>query len=1284
MMKTSILLLLTFLFSLVLTAQQKDFTLNWVNSQNISVHEETRYAVPAFNPEYFNYNPDSRRLTFRAQWTSNGQDVIKASLKNVSYQTIAKTYLTHIDLKQLPNKPKFSLTTAKARNSSFLTFSLSPIINDHGVYKKITHFSIAYTLGRAQRSTSYSTNAVPGNSVLAQGDFFKFYIPKTGVYKISKNFLSSLGMDVNSIDPHKLKIYGDGGAMKPLKNENNLYYDPAETAIQVVGEADGSFDSQDYILFYAIADKGNWDEDNKTNLNLFDDYTYYYITADGGNGQRISNYTPPQGTASTTITTFDDYAYYEVDQYNIGKVGRRWLGDLFDIQNQRSYDFSFPNRVPNSPVTLSIYAASTSETATSMTVKVNDQNLGQLNFMGVTSEVFARDDQFNGTTSGSSDKVTIDLTYNNNGNPAGVAYLDYINVWAKRQLIAGQNQFIFSNKSTATLTGIGSYQLSNTQNISQIWDITDPTNSKSIINNTDQSNSLSFKASLGSLKKYIAIAPTDYYTPMKGNTTQVDNVNLKGSVFRGTNGQFQDVDYLIITTEALSGQAIRLAQHHKQHDDLRIKVVLLKDIYSEFNTGQADISAIRNFIKYVYDNASSASQRVKYVLLFGDASIDYKNRLPSNNNIVPTYESLYSYSLGSRSTASDDFFGMMDPDEGLLYSSDKLDIAVGRILADDPSTAKTQIDKIIAYDSQAAYGPWRNNFVLISDDADVYGSAGSGLEFNLDALGDEITDNKPFINITKIHSDAYEQVNTSGGQRYPDANKAINESVELGATVINYFGHGGENGLASEYIITREDIKNWNNENRYNVFVTVTCEFTRFDNPLRISPGELALHNDKGGSVALVTTTRAIPVSTGTNFNNQLAPFLFNYNGGTAYSVAEAVRLAKNNISAGSRHVVSFFGDPAMKLAFPDPEIELTQINGQPIAQANDTLKALSKVKLSGQVVTPSGSLISNYNGSLTATVYDKAVDRSTLGNDGTTNGNGELVVMDFKTLGNVIFRGQASVKNGKFDFEFIVPKDIKIPVDNGRVSFYSKRNGMLKDNKGYSEAILVGDLNESAPEDNQGPLIKLYMNDENFVSGGITNATPFILAKLEDENGINTASGIGHDLVAYIDGNEVDPIILNDYYKAAEDDYTKGSINYKLSKLENGPHTLTVKAWDVYNNSSTAEIQFVVSGDQKLKLTHVLNYPNPFHNYTEFWFNHNRPYEPLEVQVQVFTVSGKLVWTKNQVVNTEGFLSREISWNGKDQYGQAIGKGVYIYKLTVKSTLTNQKATKYEKLVIL
>ena len=342
-------------------------------------------------------------------------------------------------------------------------------------------------------------------------------------------------------------------------------------------------------------------------------------------------------------------------------------------------------------------------------------------------------------------------------------------------------------------------------------------------------------------------------------------------------------------------------------------------------------------------------------------------------------------------------------------------------------------------------------------------------------------------------------------------------------------------------------------------------------------------------------------------------------------------------------------------------------------------------MKLTGEILDENDQPLTNYNGDLAVNIFDKNIMRTTLRNDNYDAfpiGTGPY--MPFITLGETIFRGNASVNAGKFEFGFVVPRDIRIPLGNGRISFYAKRDQLLLDKTGVDTNIKIGGVNLLAAADTTPPKVRLYMNDETFVNGGITNESPIFLAFLEDENGINTASGIGHDIVAILDGKITEPYVLNEYYTTELDNYKKGKIVFNFKKLALGLHTITFKAWDVYNNLVTAEIQFIVVGDENITLTNVLNYPNPFVNYTQFWFTHNRPFEPLEVQVQVMTITGKIIWTRNETINTTGFLSREISWDGKDDFGDKIGKGVYVYKLTVKSVLTDSKTEKYEKLVIL
>lgn len=1295
MMRKSYLFLALFIMHSLLWSQKKDITIQW-NSENTTSSSALATAVEEDRVtnalSSIGLKLTKEESSFYTQWQdSRAADPATARIANIRYGNVSNRELALIDETKLPTEVQFQLKSAVARGIIYTAAFISPIIKVNGAYRKVLSFTVTYNY----RSSSRNFNKVPiTSSVLSSGNWYKFKIEKTGIHRLSQSFLNDLGLNTSGVDPRNIKIYGHGGKPLPLLNRLNTDYDLPEVAIKILGEEDGSFDSGDAILFYGISHLG-YDPENDTNLNPYSDETYYYITVSDSPGLRVQPMVEPTSSANVTISEFYDYQYHEIDDFSPAKVGRRWYGNRFDIESEQSYEFTFANVVPGSMSQVRVRAAAAGENITSMSISINSTSVNPIDFGAIGSVTLLREGTFEGEIPVSGETVTVDLTYNNNGNPSSVGYLDYISVEALRRLEGVGSQLEFQYQEAATSSGVAEYVIGNAAQFTEVWDIT---NSKNISSKTNDGTNptFSFKANLGEARNYIAVHQSDFYEPLPANNSVVGNQDIKGTIFSTSNSNFQDIDYLIVTAPFLIQPALRLANHHKLTNGLNVKVITTDKIYEEFSSGKQDISAIRNLVKYIYDNASSPDKRLKYVCFFGDTSVDYKNRLSGNNNIVPTFHTLSSTST-SNSFMSDDFFANMDPNEGTigddtldengnsLADIDLVDIAVGRILADEVSLANAMVDKVINYDAKVSYGNWRNNLVLVSDDVDVIWEY-NRLELTLDAIGDQITAEKPYINVKKIHMDAFQQETSAGGDRYPKVNEEVVNAIEVGALIVNYFGHGGEDGLAKEFIYTQQTARNLQNKNRYPCIVTVTCEFTKFDNPLRITAGELTYWNRNGGAVSLITTTRSIGVELGVDFNEILAVELFGIGRIIPVPPAEALRRSKNQIGVGDdlRRVIFYIGDPAMSLAFPKQSARITTLNGNPVAQQLDTLKALSRVKMGGEVLDESGNVLTGYNGTLEAKVFDKDVIRQTLGNDGVEQSNGELAIMEFVTLGEILFNGQASVTNGQFEFEFVVPRDTQIPVGNGKVSLYSEKADEFEDQTGFNLDILVGGLNENAPEDNQGPTIQLFMNDESFVTGGITNDSPLLIAKLEDENGINTSSGIGHDIVAILDGDETNPFIINEYYQAEVDDFTRGKANYKLRNLEEGLHTLTLKAWDVYNNSSTADIQFVVFGNDKLEIRRVLNYPNPFVNYTEFWFEHNRPMELLEVQVQIFTVTGKVVKTINQTVMTDGSQSREILWDGLDDFGQKIGKGVYVYKLTVKSNAANQQVEKYEKLVIL
>lgn len=1275
-MKKKITLIISLIYISCFGQHTGTVTLQWIKKSEISF-ETYKVSTPQFKSESFYLDASRKEIFLKLNFpVSEATDEKSLEISNTIYETISNEQLGDLSIVNIPSQLNATIKNSNARDQKFTLLSLSPIIKDVKGFKKLISFSYSFNNKPARIAQIESSRNTIANSVLASGDWYRFYVEKSGVYKITKEFLKQLGLNTDG-DPRKIKIYGNGGRMAPLLNNTNYPFDLEENAIQIIGENDGTFNNEDYLLFYAEG-IDNWNEESQTHTNLYASKSYYYVTTQGGTGKRMLETQQPTGSSTMTIETFDDYQYHEVDLVNVVKTGRRWLGEQFNVDNEQEFKLNFPNVVNSAPMTLSVTGGASAFTPTFLKVAANGETIGTITFSSISSNSgteLTLGSLPTNTTITPATSVTIKLTYDNNGVPSSKGYLDYLILKAKSNLIGYGKQFRFQYNDASSLIGIGEFKLTNAASIKQIWDITDIYNTTKI-ENPNQST-FSFKANLGMLRKYIVVDAADYYIPLKEAQSKIANQNIKGTIFKNAQGEFQDIDYLIFTPAFLSKQAEKLANFHRDYSKLNVKVIELESVYQEFSSGKQDIAGIRNLVRYVYENASSPEKRIKYINLFGDASFDFKNRIPNNTNIVPIYHALNSTSTGETSFASDDFYGLMDPDEGnVIYSFGGIDIAVGRMLVASTEQAEEMVNKVIEYHDTKSYGNWRNNCVFISDDSDK--TSDVSLQTRQNQLADILAQEKPFINVKKILLDSYVQETSSGGNRYPKAREELFNAFEKGALVFNYLGHGGEDGLTGERIWEKSDGQNLGNRYKYPLFITITCDFSRFDNPYRPTGGEYTYWNPKGGAISMVTTIRSIGQYAAEIFNAKLSNYLFSYGNNNYTTIAEALRLAKNSNPSSSSNVVFYIGDPALMLAIPKPKITLTKVNDVPITGTIADFQSLAQMTLSGEITDEFNNPITNYNGELSVNIFDKNIAKTTLNNDG----NSPPIV--FNTSGETIFRGNASVTNGQFEFKFVVPRDIRIPIGNGRISFYAKKSATLSDNTGYDTRIKIGGTNTNAIADNNAPRVKLFMNDQTFVSGGITNNSPVLLALLEDENGINTASGIGHDIVAILDGNESNPYILNNYYETELDNYKKGKLQFPFRNLTVGLHTINFKAWDVYNNPINMEIQFTVVGNDAITLTNVLNYPNPFVNYTQFWFTHNRPLEPLEVQVQVMTITGKIVWSKNQTVTTEGFLSREITWDGRDDFGDKIGKGVYLYKLTVKSNISNKQSEKFEKLVIL
>ncbi len=1123
-------------------------------------------------------------------------------------------------------------------------------------------------------------------SVLQSGKWYRIATTKDGIYKISYASLKKIGIEVDALNPKNIRIYGNGGGMLPKANHILRADDLQENAIFVEGENDGIFNVEDYILFYG-QDPNQWVRDPsnpsvfKHITHLYSDSTYYYINVDKGPGKRVTEQASSSLPETHLVNTFNDYAYHESDDRNLVMSGNQWFGEYFDNISFYDFSFSFPF-IAVSPATVKVRLAARND-KTSTVFKASCESASTtFSVASVAGYIYAAISTGSFVLTPTDPAMTVRVSRE---TPNALGWLDYVEVNVRRQLTMAGSQLLFRDVASVGIGNVAKYTLAINSPI-KIWDVSDPTNVY-LQAVTATGNYNEFKQPADSLKEFIAFNGESYFTPSFSG--RVENQNLHG---------LSNKDFIIVAHPDFYTQALQLAAVHEKEDNLSSVVVTPQQIYNEFSSGAQDITAIRDFVRMFYNRANTPSEFPKYLLLFGDGSYNNKRGTVDNTNFIPTYESDNSVDF-TTSFASDDFYGLLDDSEGVFVpdSQEAVDIGIGRFPVKTKAEAQTAVDKVIAYTKtgilptatnnngcfntqSSQHGDWRNVVCFVADDDDSNMHVKSAEE-----LADSMGMNYEKYNVDKIYLDAYKQESTPGGERYPDVNAAIDKRIEKGCLLFNYTGHGGEVGLAHERVVDISQINNWNNLNNMPLFFTATCEFSRYDDPSRTSAGEYVFLNPKGGAIALFTTVRLVYAFQNAQLNSSFLRDAFSPVNGVMPRLGDIFRTMKSdgkNLNLNSRNF-SLLGDPALRLAYPKNDVVTDSVNKMAVTMTtNDTLKALSLVTISGHIEN-SGAALSNYNGILYPTVYNKIQSITTLGNNPANSSNtGGSPVMKFFLQKNILYKGKVSITNGYFKFSFVVPKDIDYQYGVGRVSYYAD-NG-YDDGSGFYKRIIVGGMNDSAATDNVGPEISLYMNDARFVYGGTTDEKPDLFAVLKDENGVNTVgNGIGHDITAILDANTERSIVLNDYYQADLNSYKSGSIRYPFKDLTEGSHTLSLKVWDVYNNSSRSSTEFIVAGSAELALRHVLNYPNPFTTKTQFYFEHNQCCQLLNVQLQIFTVSGKLIKNISKYVQAESYRSDPIEWDGRDDFGDRIGKGVYVYRLKVK---TSQGATaeKYEKLVIL
>ncbi len=1145
------------------------------------------------------------------------------------------------------------------------------------IYINIPTISFSQTTGQPQKLVRFdirveetgnnevpkSTNRYSIESVLAQGKWVMIRINQTGIHKISYSELVSMGLT----NLQNVSVWGHGGKQLPFWNNQPSIDDLEEIPIWVETGNDGVFNQGDNIFFYAQGPV-TWEYSNSEGMFIHKTHDYaqqihYFVTTSTTSPRRVPVSSNPSESHTFSSTSYDALVFFEKNDTNLIKSGRRWFGESFDIYSTRSYSAGLGQPVAGGIAKIKLAAAARSGVSSSFTLRANGNSLGTMSLPAVSLSsqylYFASISEKIFTMPFTQGSLNLELEYNK-PTPAAIAWLDYIVVNARQRLLFGNQQLDFRDTESVGEGTFTLYSISNAPSNLRVWDITSLHNPEAM-SLTNQSGTATFKRESSVVREYVAFT-----------TDQAKSVSVVGDVAnQNIHGEAQP-EMVIVTHPNFYSHAQELAQIHFDNSGLRSLIVTNQQVYNEFSSGNPDVSAIRNMMRMFYKRAASEQEMPRYLLLFGDGSYDNLSQTNSNTNYILTYQSENSTFVSS-SFVSDDYYGLLDDNEG--EATGFLDVGIGRIPCNTPEEAKIAVAKIRQYLHQSSLGSWHNQLCFIGDDGD------SNLHMDqADQLAKLIQQNHPTYNIDRIFFDAYPLVTTALGARYPEVTNSINNRANLGTLIMNYTGHANARWLAHERVLMISDILSWRNYERLPLFVTATCEFSRFDDYAWKSAGEHSLFAPLGGAVGLVSTSRVVYAPPNFTLNRNFLSVLFSKNeqirnGDTYYRLGDALMIAKR-LSGTQTNKRNFLliGDPALMLHYPELKLDVSEINGSPVTNSLDTLKALSRVEVKGRVT--GSRLADGFQGEAELILFDKERDVTTLRNTGG-------MAFNFTTRTNTIYKGRMSVVDGEFTSTFIIPKDIMYSYGNGRFSLFA-HNGMIT-GSGFFEDFIIGGISGNLGDDSIGPEIDIYMNDKKFVSGGVTDSNPKLLVFLADSSGINTTgTGIGHDLTASISGEVEVNYVLNDYYTADLDSYQSGKAEYQLSSLRPGNYSVKVKAWDVYNNSSENSIDFTVKSNTEIVLEKVLNYPNPFTESTGFYFEHNQAYEPFDVMIQIFSPSGKLVKTIEYFYPGNGtYRVGPIAWDGLDDFGDRIGRGVYFYRLRVRLS-DGRSAQVYQKLVIL
>lgn len=1157
-------------------------------------------------------------------------------VRNLPVQTI-KIYPVQFDaaLNQIKIYNKIVFRVNFASSSSNKT-----IVNDETLSSLIVNWHIAKNWGVLQQSRLQKVS----NSLLADGIWFRFETNEEGFYKIDRTFLQNLGVDVNSLDPKTIKIYGYGGAplIEDLRKPSNQGL--IENAIKVIGEEDGIFDASDYILFYGRStDFWEYNTEYKALMrskNYYSKKNYYWLTFGGITGKRIADKASLNVSNAVPQTITRAFRTYEKDSINIGKSGREYFGEQLDATNSsRTFVNPMNGLVPGTPIEYIVRVANSSPNSVQFRFDESGTQIYTSTISGITNYDFGMEDFAQAVYRGKliDDRSTLRLSVSS-ASASTKLFLDYIEIYFSKYLRAFNDNLLFFSKDTSAVLD---YTLTNFSNGGiLVFDVTDFSNVMMISNSVISGGQVRFQTSenKGAVKKYFAVTSNAYKTP--ANAVKIENSNIRGTIGGS--------ELIVIAPKEFKTQAERYIKYRttESPNKMSAQVFYVNEILNEFSGGVLDPMAIRDFIKFAYDY-----WQIKpfYVLLFGDGTFDYLNTVKNNINLVPTYQTQYSLDEISSYTSDDYYVRVSGADL-------KPDLCTGRLNFQTPKEADIVIDKIMNYETVQSKGDWRNTVTLVADD----GPAAPGVDdgslhtYQSETLANEVLPN--FIYRNKIYLVAYPTFYVGLGRRKPDVNKAILNSINEGSLIINWVGHGSPELWAHENVFEKTtSIPQMKNKNYF--FVTAaTCDFGKYDDPTTQSSTETLMNLANAGSILAFTAARIVYSQYNATLNDSFYTNLFRTRDANnlPIRVGKAFFLTKQfMVDRENDEKYHLFGDPTIRLNLPTLPVTLDSINGKE-TKTIVKIGALSDVKIKGSVHSKDGKT-NLINGEAVLSVYDS--ERSIYYSE-----------MDFtvKQQGGLLFKGRAAVNNGLFQTQFVVPKDISYENKNGKVIAYFSNPSA--DGIGYSSNIVVGGTSITTPNDNNGPEIEIYFDDAKFENSYLVNPDFTLILKLKDQTGLNTSGiGIGHKLEAVLNDDPSTTYDLTNSFVGDLDSGGKsGFAKYNFTSMQPGDYSLKIKAWDVFNNFSVRNASFsVVSAEKGIVIRDVVNYPNPMTSFTTFTFQHNYN-SLLSAKVKIYTVAGRLIKTLEEKYILEKFI--KIDWDGRDEDGNQIANGTYLYKLTVES----------------